>query len=77
MLYTKLIFDGKIKNTINNNENIIQNQFNKNMEIIYIIIFLYANEKDIYSFESAVNACKQSLCRSFSRGIHCSLFISG
>ena len=50
MLYTKLIFDGKIKNTINNNENIIQNQFNKNMEIIYIIIFLYANEKDIYSF---------------------------
>ena len=50
MCYTKLIFDGKIKNTINNNENIIQNQFNKNMEIIYIIIFLYANEKDIYSF---------------------------
>ena len=50
MSYTKLIVDGNIKNTINNNENIIQNQYSKNMEIIYILIFLYANEKDINSF---------------------------
>ena len=51
--YTKLIVNGNIKNNSINDENIIQNKYtDKNLEIIYILIFLSANEKDINSFYS-------------------------
>ena len=51
-LVKELVINNNNNNNINNDNNITQNQYNNKWEIIRILIFLYANEKDINYFYS-------------------------